>query len=336
MDPRTPAGPEDFADQAISVAYILAQCKNIVSLALYYQDSRVQMMQICDVLLALLNAGRLSTLGFYDYRMVKDRNSVIRHFDEPKELVDLLEAVGLSEQAQRSLRVLEVAAMMIPARTFDLIRSKFVSLTTLSLHRILEAPWFDSMIWDVDQRHKWHPYRNLARLQLIQLDCALPAHIPPLVGHFPALKELKISACGGVRSPAHNWRPVGWSQRKDALCNTHCTLRSFHIEHMEDWEIYDLGSIPTATLIVANFTWKHLLSTFSHDREIFPGLQAVKLAPRWLLTPDQEIIINGPALESENEEEKAMQAICDSRKVSLQCDAPTGYWTCTCRWHRAN
>jgi hypothetical protein len=326
LDPDDIAMLGPFVDQVTSVVYILERCKSITSLALYYRHANVQMMRIRDVLFSLLRKGRLSALGLYSCRLLLDEAGRDESTGEVTGLVELLESVALFEPAQQSLRVLDVVADWVPTRIFDLIRSNFTGLVSLTLRRVVREPWFASRIWDVDQQPKWRLYQNLTRLELNDFEPGYPAHIPFLVQHFIKLKELKISACGKAFSGTTNWRPSGWSQREDALCNTHRTLITLHIEHMEDWEIYELGVIPTATLIVTTVKWSRLLELFRRDDETFPGLQVLRLAPQ---TVPPIIVMNTAA-----DDAASMQAVCNSRSVQLRFDAPVTQFPCICNWHQ--
>lgn len=326
LDPDGPATLDPFVDQVTSVVYILERCRNITSLALYYRHANVQMMRVRDVLFSLLKEGRLSALGIYSCLLLHDEAGRDESTGEVTGLIELLESVALSEPAQQSLRVLDVVADWVPTRTFDLIRSKFTGLVSLTLRRVVREPWFASRIWDIDQQPKWHPYPNLTRLELNDFEPGYPAHVPFLVQHFIGLKELKISACGKAVSGTTNWRPPGWSQRGDALRNTHRTLITLHIEHMEDWEIYELGVIPTAALLVTTVKWSRLLELFRRDDEMFPGLEVLRLVP-------QTMPASGVGTAAANDA-ASMQAVCDSRSVQLRFDAPVTQFPCACRWHQ--
>ena len=261
-------------------------------------------------------------MGFYSYRLLQDPSGRDQSNGEVEGLVELLRTIALYEPAQRSLRIFDVVADWIPASIFDLIRSNFTSLTSLTLRRIVRTPWFLSRIWDPDQSPKWHAYPNLTRLQLSHFQPGHAAQLPFLVRHFRALKELKISACGDDNNFVHVPRTPGWSHRPDALCNIRSTLTWMHIEHMDDWEIYELGIIPTTTLIVTTVKQNHLLGSFQQDAEIFPGLRVLRLAP---LTPAAE-----QAEEKLTADGKpSILSICKARNIDLQRDA-VAHWTCVC------
>jgi hypothetical protein len=283
------------------------------------------MMRVRDVLFSLLSEGRLSALGFYSFLLLKDVTGRDETTGEVRGLIELLEGIALFEPAKRSLRVLDIAADWVPTKTFDLIRSNFTGLTSLTLRRLVRDPWFSSGIWDVDQQPKWHSYPNLTRLELTDFQPGYPSHIPFLVRHFIALKELKISACGRVITDTTKWRASNWSRQESALCNTHRTLTMFHIEHMEYWEIYELGVIPTAKILLTAVNWPSLLEIFRRDDEIFPGLRVLRLAP--------QIVAAGSAALTAASNVTSMQEVCDARKVQLHFNAPLMHFPCECEWH---
>jgi len=325
-DLHEPLALGPFIAQATGVAYVLEKCRNLTSLALYYRHPNVQMLLIRNVLLSLLRDGHLTALGFYSIHLLHNEAGYDDASGEVTNLVELLGIIALDEIARRRLRTLEVVADWIPAHTYDLIRSNFPSLESLTLRRVVRAPWFQSKIWDVDQQLKWHPYPNLTCLHLCDFQPGYSAHIPILVRHFTALKELKISACGSAYYGEINWRPPGWSRLQDALCNNHHALTTLDIEHMADWEVYELGIIPTTTAFVTMIKWHHLLELFRKDYELFPGLLSLRVAP--LTSGKDDMAGSGPL-----DGKPSMETICDVRNVQLRYDAPTPKISCPCPWH---
>jgi len=330
VDPSEPARKARFTEQARVVGLILEHTQNLTSLAIYYRIGTAQMTLIKEPLLSLLQKGKLSTLGFYSYPFLRYRTNQDEEDGKATGLIDLLDSIALYEPARRSLRVLDVVADDIPTRTFDSIRSNFASLTSLTLRGVVRPPRYLNRIWDVDERPKWHSYPNLTRLQLANFQPAHAAHIPPLVGHFKALKELTISACGEDEhfGMQRSWqsRPRGWSRLPDALCNSRSALTMFHVEHMYDYEINELGVIPTATLMATTVKKHNLLETFRQDPEIFPGLRTLRLAP--LPTSGD----HGPEEKDKGnvvDGEPSIQAICSVRDIQLRRDAIT-YLPCVC------
>jgi hypothetical protein len=327
MDPTEPLGRAQFLEQSTNVAYIIGECRNLTTLALYYRHAGVQTNFIRRAVFSLLKNGRLTSLGVYSSNLLRDIGGRDTLTGMVTSVVTLLEGIALYEPAQRSLRVLDVVADYIPTNTFDLIRSNFTSLTSLTLRRVVRAPWYVSRIWDVDQQSKWHSYPNLTRLQLSNIEPGHAAHIPPLVRHFAALKELKISACGTSDNFVRSSRTPGWSRFPDALCNTRSPLTIFHVEHMDDWEIYELGVIPTVVLMVTTVKKGHLIGSFHKDIEIFPALRVLRLAP----LPTTGSVENADRVIDGNNvgAKTSMQAICKERNVELRRDA-VSHFTCLC------
>ena len=86
---------------------------------------------------------------------------------------------------------------------------------------------------------------------------------------------------------------------------------------MDDYELYELGLIPTITLIVTTVKRHHLLTNLRRDAEIFPGIKVLRLAP--LKT----------ALPTYDENEAELQKICATRGITIRRDARPN-WTCVC------
>jgi hypothetical protein len=325
LDAADPLAVEPLIKHGKTVAYIIEKCVNIKSVALYYRNATVRTMHIHSALLSLLKEGRLTTLGIYSCRLIQTRIRYDQNTEQANGVLDLLESIALYEPAQRSLRILDVVADWIPERIFDLIRSNFTALTSLTLRRVVREPWFKSRIWDVDQQPKWHPYPNLTRLHLDDFEPGHAAHFPSLVRHFSALEELKITACGKDYNGVIKWRGPGWSQRPDALCNTRLRLRLLYMAHMEGWEIYELGVIPATTVVITTIKPIFLLELLHGDDELFPGIQVLNLAPQHL----------PPGGGNTEDESPSIGDICSARNVELRRDAPVMYWTCRCPFHCA-
>ena len=328
MDTNYPATAIRLVAQANYVVSILGQCRNITTLALYYRQATARMMDIKDALLSLFKGGRLSALGIYSERLMRDSED--RMSGEVRSLAGLIDALALDEHASRTLRVLDVLTEHLPATTYDLIRSKFTRLTSLTLRRALSSPWVTGRVWDFEQRSMWSPLPNLTRLQLGNFEPGHAAQIAPLVGHFTALEELVISACGNEAFETV-LRPAGWSKHPTSLCKTHKPLKSFWIEHMDDYEIYELGLIPTTTLIVTTVKKHHLLTNLRRDAEIFPGLKVLRLSPPKATPDTQEGGANAETVakgkDASGEEE--MNKICTARGIEMRRDARAN-WTCVC------
>ncbi|KIM23472.1 hypothetical protein M408DRAFT_27818 [Serendipita vermifera MAFF 305830] len=320
LDPPYPLMDNRFERQAKNIDFLLTECQNLTTLALYYRHPDPCLDIIKDSLISSIVNGRLSSLGFYSDRLLRDsedRGSTIVHG-----LGDLLDALVEDPGVQKRLRVLDIVTEHVPTHTFDAIRSKLTNLTSLTLRRSIGAPWFLHRVWDLDQRPRWANLAGLTRLQLGNFEPGHAAHIPPLVGHFTQLKELLISACGNETFQTV-LRPQGWSTQPDALCKKRQPLTSFFIEHMDDYELYELGLIPTTTLIVTTVKRHHLLVNLRRDPEIFPGIKVLRLAH---IPPSFK---RGLEDGDDTSGEKELQKICDGRGIEIRRDARPN-WTCVC------
>jgi hypothetical protein len=323
LENALPLAVDPFIEHGKTVAYILEKCENLSTVALYFRSPAVRTMHISFALLSLFKEGRLNSLGIYSCRLLQSRIRYDQSIEQPEGVLDLLEGIALDEPAQRSLQILDIVADWIPERIFDLIRSNFTALTSFTLRRVVREPWFKSRIWDIDQQPKWNSYPNLTRLRLDDFEPGHAAHFPALVRHFAALDELKISACGKDYSGVTNWRAPGWSQRANALCNTRRQLKLVEIAHMEAWEVYELGVIPTVAVIITTIKPLFLVDLFSKDDELFPGMQVLRMAPQHL--PSR--------VEISEDGKPSMSDICGARNVDLRHDAPVMFWTCRCPFH---
>jgi hypothetical protein len=92
-------------------------------------------MRVRDALCSLLTEGRLSSLGFYSFRLLQDEAGHGEAAGEVTGLTELPESV-----ARQSLRVLNIVADWVPSEIFDLIRSNFTRLTSLTLRRLVREP----------------------------------------------------------------------------------------------------------------------------------------------------------------------------------------------------
>ncbi|CAG8597726.1 7181_t:CDS:2 [Acaulospora colombiana] len=108
----------------------------------------------------------------------------------------------------------------------------------------------------------------------------LVTDVPKMVGHFQALQYLIVSTCGDDDDIVPPYRPSGWSHLPDALCKRRPPLEEFHIEHMLNWEIMAMGTIPTKKVIGSNLAKGHIAEVFETDPEIFPGLRIEKICEK--------------------------------------------------------
>ncbi|PVF96138.1 hypothetical protein CPB86DRAFT_787282 [Serendipita vermifera] len=253
-------------------AGILSACRQLTTLGLYYCYGHQEWTLVPKEILLLLEEGRLAHLGIYSQQVLMGRPG-----SGGTAVNALINLLSESEKARKSLKTLELAVQTISMNAYIAIRSRFPCLQSLTFRGALRAAL--GRPWDPDQRGYWTPYQNLRRLQLRGCPGGYSAHIPFLVHLFPALRELLVSTCGQPTDPFVGPWPPGWSRQPDALYRTHKPLDLFHIEHMDDWEMRAMGTVPTTTLMVTTVRSMHLLNILQEDRELFPGLRLLRLAP---------------------------------------------------------
>lgn len=291
------------------VAGILSVCKNLRALSLYYHHTDPVMWRIYNEVVTLLQDHQLSQLGIYSLQVLREPYHLGMTISIG--IKELINAISKSVKASQSLKVLDIVTEQIPRETYDLIRSKFTSLQSLTIRRGLRNTL--GRVWDPAEHTKWVVNSHLTKLQFINCQPAYAAHIPHLVRHYPSLKELMISTCGDDSDMKPPGLQFDWNRRPDALCNVRPPLEAFHVEHMEDWEIMALGVIPTKELIITTVKQNHLLSCLMTEPELFPKLKVLRLAPT------TKKPINSASLEE----------ICKRRQIEIRRDAiPT--WSCVC------
>jgi hypothetical protein len=235
--------------------------------------------------------------------------------DYPEDIDELLGSIALSPKARKAIRNLDLVVSSLDESTYDLIRSELTSLRSLSARRTF---WGNiPKIWEFPSARHWSPNPNLTRLQLMNCENAYSAHIPNLVRHFVGLQYLVVSTCGDWEDQIISM-PLSKSRYTDpsALCNVRKPLKSFQIEHMEDWELAAMGDIPTEKLIITNTEGQHLGAAFQADRDLFPSLRCLQIESQ-VLQKDGKIM---PVTYSE----KAMsilRTVCAARSIELRNDA---------------
>lgn len=313
------------SEQEASIAGILTVCKNLTSLALYYYNTDAEIVKIAAETLKLIEKHRLVQLGIYSLPVLWQPYE--QGITVPRGVIGLLDSICSSELARSKLVVLDIVIESVPLSTWGDIRTYLTSLRSLTIRRALRQ--YLGRVWDPEERLKWAANPYLTKLQLINCQPAYAPHIPHVVRHFPALRELMISTCGDDSDIPPPPLPSGWNTRSDALCKTRSPLDSFHIEHMEDWEIKALGVIPTRVLVVTTVKRYHLLSCLKEEPNLFPGITVLRLTPLppHLAYPQVQVDTNEGIVFPEDV--KALEAICKSRGIELRRDAePT--WSCLC------
>lgn len=293
------------------VIRVLKHCKNLHSLSLYFTQTALHsnylgyLSNSFQPIIEQLQAGKLTSLGIYSPTVVN--GSFDRRLWRPN-IYDtgamLLDAILKSEKAADALQVLDLATDSMIAQTYDGLRSGFKNLRSLTIRRSFHNDL--GGIWDDNQQRKWYQKTNLTRLYLRDCDNVPAFHVPGLVQHFPSIEELFIIACGN--DDYFPSRSKGWSLSPSALCNVRVPLRTFHIEHMNESEIMAMGIIPVTTLSIVS---RQLIILLIRDREIFPGLKALRTYPGTKQ--------DSPGTEYED---MTLENLCKARGIELLLDLP--------------
>jgi hypothetical protein len=299
---------------------LLRACSNIKYLGLYFKDSFLdtipnrEWVDLRQTVLHMVEHGNLSYLGLYSIDVLSE------WFDSEcfSAVKNLIESLAASEPARIRLKGLDLAVTQIKSDTYDVIRSKFTGLESLVVRTAFGV--LHGRVWDYGQQSKWSPYNSLRSLRFYGCSGAYSAHIPNLVSIFPALRELLISACGDNSDAPFRLHEEEWYLSPDALCNTHAPLDWFHIDHMDDWEIRGMGTIPTRTLIITSVKSFHLLNELRNDSHLFPRMEVLRLK-----RPSDGPRENTKSLAKLEELEK----ICQKRGVQILRDADT-IFVCHC------
>jgi hypothetical protein len=303
-------------DEAFSQA--LSTCNNLNSIGIYYDEASYGFIsRIEETVVDLFEKESLKSFGIYWNRLLDYGASF---FTDPDmyhhEALELLDAIARSPAASKAIVNLDIAVPSLRPRTYDLIRSQLTSLKSLTVRRGFR----DNLprIWQMPSASLWAPNPNLTRLQLISCPNSYAVHIPHLVRHFKNLEHLAVSTCG-------HWTDeimpnVPSKERytyEDAICKVRKPLKSFHMEHMEDWEIVAMGEIPTETLLFTNTGGEHLTIAFRADRQLFPHAQCVRLEDHTL----GNIRGGSSSAAFTAETISALQEIFKERNIELRHDA---------------
>jgi hypothetical protein len=298
-----------------SIVRILGYCPSITSLGLYFNsihsptDFKLSSI-IPDTVIKMIKEGKLDGIGFYSSKVVQD-NLVYKDVPFARPLFD---EIARSESATL-LKRLDIALPRVPATTRELICSKFTSLQSLTVRKALRH--LDGSIWSGGCCTIWASYGNLTSLQLIGCTSVYPPDVPELVQHFTSLQHLLVSACGDPSDVEPPPRPEGWSFMRTGWWHHRRPLKCLHLEHMIQWEILAMGTIPVEELIAVSLVATHLSSSFSVDPEIYPRLRVLRA----------ESLETGFGNSYNREKEKkvapGLQEICDKRAIELRRD---GKW----------
>jgi hypothetical protein len=123
----------------------------------------------------------------------------------------------------------------------------------------------------------WAVYSNLMSLKLIGCVNVCPIHVPELVHHFDSLEHLIVSECHDNNGRVIDHRTQGWSTLSDRWWNQRKPLTFMQIEHLSDWEVLAMGTIPTTELTSVRLRFTRTFPIFKQDEEIFPHLKVLCL-----------------------------------------------------------
>jgi hypothetical protein len=302
---------------------LLQSCSNLTSLGLYFQDTMndIGIARLGRAVVSLIERGNLSNLGLYDKHIITEDAD----FSEFIPMGGIITAISESELARTRLKALEISACPMTMEAYDEIRSKFPNLNSFSVRSGLIRD--HGRIWEPAERQKWEVCQNLTKLQFFCCENVYAPHVPHLVRALPKLRELLVSTCGNptdiiINSPL----PADWHKQPDALCNVRPPLDWFHIEHMDDWEIRSMATIPTKVLIITTVKSTHFLKELKADNQIFPGMRQLRLSA---LSPSYAEELETGA----REKSKGMitlEELCAAREIKITRDAKQRY-ICSCR-----
>lgn len=310
------------------VARIISTCVNLKSLGLYYIEWNTNYNPINVVVMNLLENHKLDTLGMYGRPVLGDWGFSIPLSGWTAGPTEIINLIAASTKASMALKKLDIVTEWMSKETYALLQSSpFPNLESLTVRYSFRH----AELWSNDpaERNKWCPCTSLVRLQLINCQTAYSPEIPLMVQQFENLQELLVSTCGYSGDIIPPRRGPGWSKEPGALCRNRKPLRIFTIEHMTEWEILALGTIPTLTLVSANVRREDLIRSLELDSELFPGMTVLRVLPDRLVPlvdPEES------SEESEDEEDEGvvgfiedkkrrLEAICSKRRVELRRDA---------------
>jgi hypothetical protein len=286
----------------------LETCKETTSLSLYFvgiptENEACSQVGFVKAIVSQLEIRTICSVGIYDMLIFERSHSP---HTPGVGISTLLKEILSTPKVALNLETLEVSIPVMESDTYDDLRSNLTNLRTLTLRRCIEGEL--GQIWSPNQQMKWKSYQRLTHLNLIDCKGAYASHIPPLVGQFSSLETLAIYACGSSSDQPYPFlRQKGWSSDQDELCNKHTPLKLLRVEHMLDWEILALGTIPVETLIITCVIPSHVPTVFIKDPEVFPGLKTLCLDP-----PDlepQPIAVSEPEPAPEPVSEPATQGV---------------------------
>jgi hypothetical protein len=310
IDPPKSQNP-DSCLRYDELSTLISQCRNTTSLALYYNNYSSHLQQFESSLLDIIRLGKIKSLGIYSNMVLRvvygswTWNGCVAQM-----ISRFLETALDLPEMKRSLTELDIVMEKISGELYARLRPFVVHLKALTIRRAFRVSY--GRIWEPFRSMQWSPSVRLQRLNLIDCSNAYAPHIPELVGHFKSLRYLVVSTCGDETDLEIGSRVKGWSHSSDALCKNHIPLEEFHIEHMYEWEMSAMATIPTKKLITSRVENGQLIDVFLKDREVFPGLQFLSIESNW--TPEDDIV-------AQEAQKKDLERMCRERSVVLSLDA---------------
>jgi hypothetical protein len=226
----------------------------------------------------LATQGSVSSLGIGSLRVV--RGGYGPYGTVPDGIRTLLSSLIPLLHLTPTIRHLEIACESLTPEMYTSIRSNVTGVHSLTFGGCLDRKLED--IWSFGPTNQWAVNTNLTHLRLIHCQSAYPPHIPELVRHFSSLRHLLVTTCGDFGDVRTVPQRDGWSREPNALWRQRPPLDVFHIEHMLEWEILAMGTIPTKTVIATSIRPGELGRSFITDPDIFPGLTLLRIEDTYL------------------------------------------------------
>jgi hypothetical protein len=255
----------------------LEACKEVTSLAFYFEgipteNEASSQVGFVNAIIAQLEIGSISRVGIYDTLIFENSHSP---HTPGIGISTLLKGILSTPKIAQRLETLEVSIPEMASDTYHSLHTNLTNLRTLTLRRCVDDL---QKLWPPNQQTQWPSCQRLTHLKLIDCEGAYADRVPPVVKLFPSLETLVIYACGGDSDQKYSFRrQKGWSSGQDELCNKRASLKLLRVEHMLDWEILALGTIPVETLIITCVIPSHVPDVFIKDPELFPGLKTLRL-----------------------------------------------------------
>ncbi|CAG8597746.1 7182_t:CDS:2, partial [Acaulospora colombiana] len=290
---------------------LIERCSEVTSVALYFNNHLLSIGEVGPSILKLIQLGNIRSFGIYSQRMLQEK------FVDMKgdgDLVHLLESIlGIPEMIH-SLKYLDIVMGSLSPGLYAQVRALVASLTSLTMRQPLS--YLDDLGWEISNRLNWSPSTQMQRLNLVACSGALIYQIPALVGHFKSLRYLLTSSCGSDTDIRLGSRSPGWSHSPHALCNQHIPLEEFHIECMDELDIFVMGTIPVQRLIITRISALGVIEVLQKDQEIFPSLRYLSL--------NKEMKTNHYGKGEWRQHLSTMldlEAVCRQRNIALSFDA---------------